>query len=649
MIMSLSPELQEAPKTLPKKRGRQRNIYHLHLRRASNNNLLHQSPINKQHRRVSSHVPQSQSSRELALDNWSSMDSSGVRRCFSEFYKSDPISQLEPKNNTATMPINSYLSMPEIMPPPLYTDSQQNISELMNMSCSDIENFNNYSFTEQTTSAPFFKSDHSTGLNQVTGMEDPVDFISRQNQRPSSPSAMIMVSPLTHQFNHAPPLFSIPTSSISVTGSCTPASSLSVTGSCTPATTMTSMTSMSRQSSVCSGVPEREDMVRLNSIAISENQPNRDHPWGSFQDNYASPVDDNPLQMGPSSMIHGPQVSTTSQTYSSIEMTEKSPSKQSSASSSSSTRSFRRLQEQNNLAVSRPIVPKGAHRSLKLPTKISQPNNVKKQNAKIAPSKSNYQRPKHRRVFCRSCNSHPEGFRGEHELRRHQDREHNKVVLRYICVEPKDGLEHPKPVFPLSQCKACSQHRKKYNAYYNAAAHLRRAHFNPKSKTRSKNILDDNKRGGKGGGDWPSMKELKLWMKEIEESHETASTDVAKADTSNFLEKESSRAVAGSLELYHQYPTLQVTDNKDSNLFTPISCDTTPTFINTDLPDMNTNLDTLGADNYCVDSSFGNSLMEQQPPSISSSFLVEPLLNYADPYNRSFQNMLDSTQCPGIS
>ncbi|RKF62367.1 putative key lime pathogenicity protein [Erysiphe neolycopersici] len=649
MIMTLSHELEEDSKILPKKRGRQRNIYHLHLRRASNNNLLHQSPIYKQHRRINSHVPQSQSSRELALDNWSSMDSSSMRRCFSEFYKSEPISQVDSKKDTSPMSVNSYPSMPEIIRPLLYSDSLQNISEPINMSCSDIENFNNYSFAEHTTSVPFFKSDYSTELNQVSGIEDPVDFISRQNELPSSPSATIMISPLTHQFNHVPPPFNLPTSSLSVTGSCTPASSLSVTGSCTPATTMTSMTSMSRQSSVCSGLPEQEDMVRFNSIAISENQSSRDHLWGSFQGNYGSTVDTS-LHMEPSSLIISPQITTTAQTYTSIDMTEKSPSKQSMESSSSSTRSFRRLQEQNNLAVSRPIVPKGVHRSLKLPTKTSQPINNKKQNSKITTSKSNYQRPKHRRVFCRSCNSHPEGFRGEHELRRHQDREHNKIVLRYICVEPKDGLEHPQPVFPLSQCKACSQHMKKYNAYYNAAAHLRRAHFNPKSKTRSKNNLDNNKRGGKGGGDWPSMKELKLWMKELEESHETELPEVTKVDAGDVLEKEGSRALVGSLEQYNQFPILQVTDSKHSSIFAPTSSNTTPAFIDTDLTDMNTNLDMVGADSYCVDSSFGNSLMEQQTPaSISSSFFIEPLLNYSDTYNRSYQNILDSTQCPGIS
>jgi len=61
--------------------------------------------------------------------------------------------------------------------------------------------------------------------------------------------------------------------------------------------------------------------------------------------------------------------------------------------------------------------------------------------------------------------------------------------------------------------------RKKYGAYYNAAAHLRRTHFKPKAKGARKSSKSDDgeKRGGKGGGDWPPMSELKYWMKEVEE------------------------------------------------------------------------------------------------------------------------------------
>lgn len=623
----------EGPKILSKKRERQRNRYHLNLRRASNNNL-HQLPIHKANRRFSSHVPQNQSSRELAIANWESMDPSNMRRCFSELYKTGSMIHIDSELDSSEISTTGFFSIPENMPPPSHKDSQQNFSNLKNLNCPEMENFKNYSFTEQKTSAPLFKSDESKVLDQVIGMEELVDYINRQNDRPSSPTAMIMISPLTTQFNHA--LYSLP------------ASSLSVTGSCTPATSMTSMTSMSRQSSVCGGLPERDDISQFNSmvpLSITESQPGREQIWGSFQNSYPSPIDDNFLQVGPCKMSTSPQISST-QGCTSVGTMEKSPSKQSSSSSSPSNRSFRRLQEQNNLAVSRPIVPKGVYKNTKSPTKTLPLSQSKKSCAKNTPSKPNYQRPKHRRVHCRFCNSHPEGFRGEHELRRHHDREHNTIVLRYICVEPDDGLDHPQPVFPLSQCKACSQQMKKYNAYYNAAAHLRRAHFNPKSKTRSKNNLDDSKRGGKGGGDWPSMKELKYWMKELEESHESALANVTNTDAGGITVNENCKTL-GDLPQYNEFPILQATSDKALNLLSLVPCDSTSSFINTNMPDINTNLDIMETNSYCVDSSFRNSLTQQYPLLNSSSFLVEPSLNYSDPFNRSFQSIIEPTQCPG--
>ena len=49
-------------------------------------------------------------------------------------------------------------------------------------------------------------------------------------------------------------------------------------------------------------------------------------------------------------------------------------------------------------------------------------------------SKSKYQRPKHDRIHCKQCDDHPEGFRGEHELRRHQNRKHNSSTENFACV-----------------------------------------------------------------------------------------------------------------------------------------------------------------------------------------------------------------------
>ncbi|KAH0498790.1 hypothetical protein TgHK011_006027 [Trichoderma gracile] len=123
-----------------------------------------------------------------------------------------------------------------------------------------------------------------------------------------------------------------------------------------------------------------------------------------------------------------------------------------------------------------------------------------------------YQRPPLRRVFCRKCHEYPEGFRGEHELRRHTDAKHAALVKRWVCCEPEgQSPAAPQPAIPLSSCKACVM-QKHYGAYYNAAAHLRRAHFNPH-------------RGGKASGDWPPMSLLKDWMREVRQSVAEAAGD----------------------------------------------------------------------------------------------------------------------------
>ncbi|KAK3394041.1 hypothetical protein B0H63DRAFT_33143 [Podospora didyma] len=128
--------------------------------------------------------------------------------------------------------------------------------------------------------------------------------------------------------------------------------------------------------------------------------------------------------------------------------------------------------------------------------------------SRIRPS---YQRPPLRRVYCTKCNEYPEGFRGDHELRRHTESKHAALVKRWVCSEPQEPPGSPQPVVPLAKCKACVT-QKRYGAYYNAAAHLRRAHFNPQ-------------RGGKASGDWPPMSILKDWMREVRQSIDVQDQD----------------------------------------------------------------------------------------------------------------------------
>ena len=127
-------------------------------------------------------------------------------------------------------------------------------------------------------------------------------------------------------------------------------------------------------------------------------------------------------------------------------------------------------------------------------------------------TKALYVRPHHDKIKCSHCDVKPDGFRGEHELRRHTERAHPTHRRKaFICIDISPGQTF------LADCKACVA-QKRYNAYYNAAAHLRRVHFNPKKKGSKGKIKPEESRGGKGGGDWPAMDIVKEWMKEIEET-----------------------------------------------------------------------------------------------------------------------------------
>jgi hypothetical protein len=123
-------------------------------------------------------------------------------------------------------------------------------------------------------------------------------------------------------------------------------------------------------------------------------------------------------------------------------------------------------------------------------------------------TKTPYVRPPHPKLKCQFCEERPEGFRGTAELDRHVARAHASFRKGYICIDNSPAKDF------LADCKHCLG-KKVYGAYYNAAAHLRRAHFHPRKRGRKGK--DDHKRGGIGGGDHPPMDVLKEhWIKEIE-------------------------------------------------------------------------------------------------------------------------------------
>lgn len=115
------------------------------------------------------------------------------------------------------------------------------------------------------------------------------------------------------------------------------------------------------------------------------------------------------------------------------------------------------------------------------------------------------------RLKCPICSDYPDGFRSEHELRRHTNRVHRKTRKVWVTIDTS-----PDKSF-LANCKAC-QTGKRYNECYNAASHLRRMHFHPHKRGERKMTAAEARRGGKPGDLDPPMEVLKAnWLREVDE------------------------------------------------------------------------------------------------------------------------------------
>jgi len=365
------------------------------------------------------------------------------------------------------------------------------------------------------------------------------DYLSSQSSDfTSAPSLSVTLSPTIERGELQPQDFSyLSTSSRSDVAWQMPYSSSPTTsdaGLTNASTATSSMMSRSNTDDMLSGI----GMLRVDSTASHYNHSVAsdstivdtckvdDVAAQLFSQSSFSSLDEDSIvsQSQPSSFDNQSFVSFSSQTEMKRHSSQESNSSSlSSSSQRSQSRISRRVSEQNAQSKARPLAPKQECYDDSYSTKEKAPKLVDvasedgtiRQKAEIP--RTTRQQPQRKTTFCTVCEDHPQGFHGEHELRRHIDRHHSTQRKVWICKEStlEDGR---RPLVPLSNCKACRSN-KTYGANYNAAAHLRRAHFFPCKNKRGGRGKVSEGRGGMGGGDEPPMDELKNWMYEKVEAN----------------------------------------------------------------------------------------------------------------------------------